>query len=91
MALWVIRDQATLWQRKAAMCERIWFAAWRLACLSQAELQSVIKAVLKGAFHWLIEAAGAALFALLLSKEKPHTNTLTDVYTQEKTAQEGLR
>lgn len=52
--------------------------------------ETVIKAVLKGAFHWLIEAAGAALFALSLSKEQPHTDTLTDVYTQPKTAQEGL-
>lgn len=51
--------------------------------------QAVIKAVLRGAFHPAIEAAGAALFAL--SKEQPHANTPTDVCTQEETAQEGQR
>ncbi len=42
---------------------------------------TVIKAVLKGAFHWLIEAAGAALFALSLSKEQPWTHTHTPTHT----------
>lgn len=47
---------------------------------------TVIRAVLKGAFHWLIEAAGAALFALSLSKEQPshpqkHVKTHTHTHT----------
>lgn len=42
---------------------------------------TVIKAVLKGAFHRLIEAAGAALFALSLSKEQPCTHTPTRPHT----------
>lgn len=59
---------------------------------------TVIKAVLKGAFHWLIEAAGAVVFALSLSKE-PHTQTHSysqaqpqtyrPTVTQPKRSQEG--
>lgn len=51
---------------------------------------TVIKAVLKGAFHWLIGAAGAALFALSLSKEQPCTHTKTHSQMLPKAAQEGL-
>ncbi len=42
---------------------------------------TVIKAVLKGAFHRLIEAAGAAPFALSLSKEQPRTHTHAHTHT----------
>lgn len=44
---------------------------------------AVIKAVLKGAFHWLIDAAGAVLFAFSLSKEQPsHTHRNTRQHTR---------
>lgn len=48
---------------------------------------TVIKALLKGAFHCLIEAAGAALFALSLSKEQPrsHMHAHTHVRRQVRT------